>query len=128
VAIIDETLARDYWPGQDPLGKQISFDSKKPPITIVGLVKHARVSSLEQDNKEGIYYVPLSQFPSRGLDIVVRTRANPITMADAIRNAVRQVDPNQAVYDLRSRDHLIDTSLVSRRFVVVLLSMFAGLA
>ncbi len=128
VAIIDETLARDYWPGQDPLGKQITFDPKEPPMTIVGLVKHARVSSLEQDNKEGIYYLPLAQIPSRGLDIVVRTRANPSTMADAIRNAVRQVDPNQAVYDLRTMDHLIDTSLVSRRFIVALLSMFAVLA
>jgi predicted permease len=128
VAIVDETLARDYWPGQDPVGKQITFDPKQPPITIVGLVKHARVSSLEQDNKEGIYYLPLSQSPSRGLDIVVRTGANPSSMADAIRNAVRQVDSNQAVYDLRTLDQLIDTSLVSRRFIVVLLSMFAGLA
>jgi len=128
VAIIDEALARDYWPGQDPLGKQITFDPKEPAITIVGLVKHARVSSLEQDNKEGIYYLPLSQLPSRGLDIVVRTHANPGSMADAIRHAVRQVDPNQAVYDLRTMDHLIDSSLVSRRFIVVLLSMFAGLA
>jgi predicted permease len=128
VAIIDETLARDYWPGQDPLGKQITFDPKEPPITIVGLVKHARVSSLEQDNKEGIYYLPLSQSPSRNLDIVVRTSANPTSMTDAIRNAVRQVDSNQAVYDLRTLDQLIDTSLVSRRFIVVLLSIFAGLA
>jgi predicted permease len=129
VAIIDETLARDYWPGQDPLGKQISFgDPKEPPITIVGLVKHARVSSLEQDNKEGIYYLPLSQAPSRGLDVVVRTSANPTTMADAIRNAVRQVDSNQAVYDLRTLEQLVDSSLVSRRFMVVLLSTFAGLA
>ena len=129
VAIVDETLARDYWRGEDPIGKQISFgDPKEQPMTIIGLVKHARVSSLEQDNKEGIYYLPLSQVPSRGLDIVVRTSANPSTMGDAIRNAVRQVDPNQAVYDLRTIDQLIDSSLVSRRFVVVLLSMFAGLA
>jgi predicted permease len=131
VAIIDDLLARDYWPGQDPLGKQIYFGETPKPentFTIVGLVKHARVSSLEQDNKEGIYYLPLSQAPSRGLDIVLRTSANPTTMADAIRNAVRQVDSNQAVYDLRTLDQLIDSSLVSRRFIVVLLSMFAALA
>ena len=128
VAIVDETLARDYWPGQDPVGRQISFNSKEPPITIVGLVKHARVSSLEQDNKEGIYYLPFSQSPERQFDIVVRTNANPASMADAIRNAVRQVDPNQAVYDLRTAEALIDSSLVSRRFIVVLLSAFAGLA
>ncbi len=127
VAVIDETLARDYWPGQDPLGKQIELN-KDQPITIVGLVKHARVSSLEQDNKEGFYYLPMSQSPSRELDIVVRTAANPRSMTDAIRNAVRQVDSNQAVYDLRTLDQMIDSSLVSRRFIVVLLSTFAGLA
>ncbi len=132
VAIVDETLARDYWRGQDPIGQRISFGAapggQGTVMTIVGVVKHARVSSLEQDNKEGFYYLPLSQSPSRELDIVVRTNANPHSMADAIRNAVRQVDSNQAVYDLRTMDDRIDSSLVSRRFVVVLLSIFAGLA
>ncbi len=129
VAIIDETLARDYWPGKDPLGAQINFGGpKQPSITIVGIVKHARVTSLEQDNKEGFYYLPLSQAPSPGLDVVVRTGANPSSMADAIRNAVRQVDPNQAVYDLQTMQQRIDSSLVSRKFIVVLLSLFAGLA
>jgi predicted permease len=127
VAIIDETLARDYFPGQDPLGRQLKID-RDAPFTIVGIVKHARVSSLEQDNKEGFYYLPLSQAPARGLDIVVRTKANPTSMADAIRNAVRQVDSNQAVYDLQTMEQRIDSSLVSRKFVVVLLSVFAGLA
>jgi len=127
VAIIDETLARDYWPGQDPMGKQIELRKDKP-ITIVGVVKHARVSSLEQDNKEGFYYLPLSQLPQREMEIVVRTRANPASMADAIRHAVRQVDSNQAVYGLQTLEQSIDKSLVSRRFIVVLLSTFAGLA
>jgi predicted permease len=128
VAIIDETLARDYWRGQDPVGKQITFGPKTPPMTIVGIVKHARVSSLEQDNKEGFYYLPLSQSPSRDLEIAVRTGGNPKAVTDRIRNAVNQVDSNQAVYDMQTMDERIDSSLVSRRFVVVLLSVFAGLA
>lgn len=131
VAIVDDTLARDYWPGQDPVGKQIFFGTTPKPentFTIVGLVKHARVSSLEQDSKEGIYYLPFSQSPSPGIDIVVRTHGNPASMADALRNAVRQVDSNQAVYDLQTMEKRIDSSLVGRRFLVVLLSAFAGLA
>jgi predicted permease len=127
VAIVDETLARDYWPGQDPLGKQLELQKDKP-ITIVGVVKHARVSSLEQDNKEGFYYLPFAQSPDREMEIVVRTRANAASMADAIRHAVRQVDSNQAVYGLQTLEQSIDKSLVSRRFIVVLLSTFAGLA
>lgn len=131
VAIVDEVLARDYFSGQDPIGRQITFsddDAKGKKYTIVGVVKHARVSSLEQDNKEGFYYLPLAQSPERELEIAVRTSANPKSMADAIRNAVRQADPNQAVYDLKTMDDRIDSSLVSRRFTVVLLSVFAGLA
>jgi predicted permease len=128
VAIIDELLARDYWRGEDPIGKQIGFDPKEAPYTIVGLVKHARVSSLEQDNREGIYYLALSQAPVLNLDVVVRTRENPAAMGDAIRNAVRRVDPNQAVYDRQTLQQRVDSSLVGRRFLVVLLSVFAGLA
>jgi len=129
VAIIDETLARDYWPGQDPIGKQIDFfGPKEPPITIVGLVKHARIASLEQDNKEGIYYLPFAQTPNRQLEVMVKTNANPTSMADAIGSAVRQVDSNQAVYDFETMEQRIDSSLVGRKFTVVLLSTFAGLA
>ena len=132
VAIVDETLARDYWPGQDPIGQRISFGAapadQSTLMTIVGVVKHARVTSLEQDNKEGFYYLPFSQSPDREMEIAVRTSANPRSLADAVRNAVRQVDPNQAVYDIKTMDERIDASLVSRQFIVVLLSMFAGLA
>src|SRR3974390_2700855 len=127
VAIIDELLARDYFPGQDPVGRQLKIDQNAPFI-IVGLVKHARVSSLELDNREGIYYLPMSQAPVPAMEIVVRTHANPAAIGDTIRNAVRQVDPNQAIYDMETLQQRIDSSLVGRRFLMVLLSVFAGLA
>ena len=127
VAIIDELLARDYFPGQDPVGRQLKID-QEAPFTIVGLVKHARVSSLELDNREGIYYLPMSQAPVPAMEIVVRTHANPAAIGDTIRNAVRQVDPNQAIYDMETLQQRIDSSLVGRRFLMVLLSVFAGLA
>ena len=83
---------------------------------------------MEQDNKEGFDYLPFSQLPEREMQIVVRTRANAASMADAIRNAMHQVDSNQAIYGLETLEQSIDKSLVSRRFIVVLLSIFAGLA
>jgi hypothetical protein len=65
VAVIDQTLARQYWPNQEPLGQRIRFGSGDPWKTIVGVVQHAKSSSLESDTTEGFYYLPLSQLPAR---------------------------------------------------------------
>ena len=66
VAIIDETLAHQYWPNEDPLGQHINFGGNSPWMTIVGLVKHAKTSSLEADNTEG-YYLPADRTVSAEL-------------------------------------------------------------
>jgi len=129
VAVIDETLAHQYWPNQDPVGEHINFGDNSPWMTIVGLVKHAKSSSLESDTNEGLYYLCIDQQPSSGAAIVVRTRgSHPESLASVMQAAIRRVDPNQPLYDLKTMDERVDDSLISRRFLVVLLSIFAGLA
>ena len=129
VAIVDETLARDYWPNEDPLGQHIRFGSNSPWMTVVGLVKHAKTSSLEADNKEGFFYVPIAQSPQNAAALVVRTNSSrPQSAIATMQTAVRAIDPNQPLYDLKTMDERIDASLTGRRFLVVLLSVFAGLA
>ncbi|MGH9642661.1 MAG: FtsX-like permease family protein, partial [Terriglobales bacterium] len=129
VAIIDETLARQYWPNEEPLGQHINFGDNSPLITIVGVVKHAKTSSLEADNTEGHYYLPISQSPSSNASIVVRTRGSrPESAVDSMQAAVRAIDSNQPLYDLKTMEERVDSSLTGRRFLVVLLSVFAGLA
>ena len=129
VAIIDETLARQYWPNEDPLGQHISFGGTTSLMTIVGLVKHAKSSSLEADNKEGFYYLPIVQSPQTGADVVVRTSAaRPDSLAGGMRAAIRAVDSNQPLFDLKTMSQRVDESLTGRRFLVLLLSAFAGLA
>jgi predicted permease len=129
VAVIDETLARRYWRGEDPIGQHISFGPKNPPVTVVGLVKHARSSSLEADTTEGFYYLPIAQVPQPTANLVVRTTSsNPAVLADSIQSAIRTVDPNQPVYDMKTMDQRVNDSMISRRFLVVLLSIFAALA
>jgi predicted permease len=129
VAIVDETLARTYWPNEDPVGQQINFGGTSPYMTIVGLVKHAKTSSLEADNKEGFYYLPMAQSPQTMAALVVRTNsARPESMTSTMQAAVRAIDPNQPLYDLKTMEERIDASLTGRRFLVVLLSVFAGLA
>jgi predicted permease len=129
VAVIDETLARAYWPGQNPVGQHISFNGKAPWMTIIGTAKHARSSSLEADTTEGIYYLPVAQFPQTSVALAVRAhRTAPANLADALASAVRAVDANQPVYDVKTMEQRVDESLVGRRFIVMLLSVFAGIA
>ncbi len=132
VVVIDDVLARQYFGTQDPIGQHINFggtpDDKDPWRRIVGIVHHARASSLESDTNEGFYYFPIAQEPNDSAFIAVKSSAAPSSLVGAIRSAVRTVDPSQAVYDLKSLDDRIDESLVGRRFLVVLLSVFAGLA
>ncbi|PYY09501.1 MAG: hypothetical protein DMG61_22880, partial [Acidobacteria bacterium] len=70
VAIVDEALAKQYFPNQDPLGQEISLDEKNY-YTIVGLVHHTRVSSLDSDSIEGTYYFDIAQVPDSGASFVV---------------------------------------------------------
>jgi len=129
VAVIDETLARQYFPNEDPLGKHIGFSDTNHWDTIVGLVKHARVSSLDSDTSEGIYYFPIAQTPDLNASLVVRTNlSHPEQLRDAISNAVHTVDPNEPVYQFETMEQGVDESVVSRRFLVILLSSFAGLS
>jgi predicted permease len=129
VAIIDETLTQQYFPNEDPLGKHIGFSQNNSWYTIVGLVKHARATSLDSDSPEGIYYFPIAQAPDSSASVVVRTGlAHPEQLRDAITNAIHSVNPNEPVYDFKTMDEWVDGSLVSRRFLVILLSIFAGLS
>jgi len=129
VVVIDETLARAYWPGQDPLGQHISYREDGPPATIVGIVKHARASSLEGDTTEGFYYFPLAQSPELSVAIAARASSgNAASVASALASAVRAVDPSQPIYDIKTMEERVNDSLIERRFLVVLLSVFAGLA
>ena len=131
VAIVDETLARRYWPNEDAVGQYISFGfrGKSPWMQIVGLVKHAKTSSLEADNTEGYYYLPIAQSPPRMASIVVRSSgADPESLASSMQSAVSAVDASLPLYDLKTMDQRVDESLTGRRFLVLLLSAFAGLA
>jgi predicted permease len=129
VVVIDETLAHQYWPGEDPIGQHINFGGTSPWMTIVGIIKHAKSSSLEADTTEGFFYLPVSQSPPMTASILVRTNnSHPASLASTLQAAIRVVDPNQPLYDMKTMDDRVDESLVSRRFLMLLLSTFAGLA
>ncbi|ABF39373.1 ABC efflux pump, inner membrane subunit [Candidatus Koribacter versatilis Ellin345] len=131
VVIIDDVLARQYFGDSDPIGQHINFGDppdKDPWREIVGIVHHARATSLENDTNEGFYYFPMAQAPNDSSFIAVKTNGAAAGLVGPIRNAVRNVDPSQALYDVKAMDERVDDSLIGRRFLVVLLSVFAGLA
>jgi predicted permease len=131
VCVIDDSLARRYWPRTDPIGQHIQLlASPAAPhwMTVVGTVGHAKASSLQFDTSEGFYYMPLAQSPQDSAGIVARTDASPPSLSDAMRAAVRAVDPSVALYDFKTMQERVDESLTGQRFLVILLSIFAGLA
>jgi predicted permease len=128
VAIVDDVLARQYWPGQNPIGQHIGFDSKGPWYEIVGVVGHARASSLESDTNEGFYYLPMAQAPAPSGAMMVRSSRSPDNLTSELAAAVRSVDSSIPIYDVKPMEQRVDESLIGRRFVVLLLTTFAGLA
>jgi ABC-type antimicrobial peptide transport system permease subunit len=130
VVIVDTVLARQYWPGQNPIGEHITFDDrvKGPWSTIIGIVAHARVSSLESDTNEGTYYFPTAQVPQISTALVVRSSRSAEDLKGDVSAAVRGVDSSVPIYDVKTMEERVDESLLGRRFVVLLLTTFAALA
>jgi len=137
VAIVDENLAREYWPNQDALEKRIRNGSNSPWKTIVGIVapvRHSQVVGEEasaagvEGSGKGVYYFPLYQENSSATFLIARTSGDPATLAEAVREAVHEVDPGQPVSDLKTMDQRILISMGPRRSAVALLSVFAAMA
>jgi predicted permease len=131
VAIVDENLARQYWPNEDPIGKRVRLpqDSGRSPwSTIVGVVGHVKHSSLAGDTGKGTYYGSIYQHPLPFAVFLMRTRANPMGLAGGMRRTVLDADASQPVHHVQPMESLVAASLSGRRFVVALLGFFAAMA
>ena len=127
--IIDETMARRYWPAEDPIGKRIRL--RPPPATpwleIVGVVGDVKRRTLDAEPRPGIYTHYL-QTPSRNTAIVVRASADSASLVAAARRAIREVDSEQSVAEIRPMTEALSQSIAAWRFPMILLGIFAGLA
>jgi len=128
VAVIDDMLARAYWPGQDPVGQYVGNGSNGPWSEIVGVVAHVRRDSLESVENKGVIYVPMMQSPVSEAAFLVRTSIAPDAMRATLMEAVQKADSSEAVYDMHTLDSLVSDSLAARRLMVWLLTLFGGLA
>jgi len=137
VAIIDENMARQYWPNEDPIGKQLRRGNRDPWAVIVGVVGHIRFTQLagddastggSQSSSSGVYYFPMLQTEAPYGFLIAKSEGDPSALSGTLRQAVHDVDPNQPVSDMSSMDARIAESLRPQRFAASLLVVFAVLA
>ncbi len=130
VTIVDERLAREYWPNDSPLGKRIRFgppEDNEPWHTIVGVVGEVRHARLDLVARESIY-VPYLQIPQRGMALTVRTATNPLSLAAAVRNQVRELDHDQPVANVMPMTEVVSKSVWQPRLYTILFGVFAAVA
>ena len=130
VGIINETMARQFWSNEDPIGKRFKFGDQGPWLTIVGVSADVRQMGLNVPAKAEMYF-PYWQANNNWMvprDLVVRTSGDPLSLAGAVRQAVWQIDRDQPISNVQTLDHLLDEEVSQRRVEVTLLGAFAALA
>lgn len=126
VAVINQATARHRWGDEDPIGRRITLDGGQTWLTIVGIVGDVRQYGLDREPADEIY-VSLAQGGFGG-NLLVRTAADPMSMANLMREAVYEVDPETAVDRVQTLEQVRSDAIASPRLTAILLAMFAGLA
>ncbi len=128
VAIINEAMARRFWPGQDALGKRFSGSAEHPEwITVVGVVGDVSQFGLREPTISEAY-LPAYQHPDSGMNLVVRSAGNPMGEVAALRGALAAADKDLPLSNVRPLADLVSQSSGQDRFVALLLGLFAGVA
>jgi putative ABC transport system permease protein len=133
VVIVNEALARTFFGGESPVGKRVKLDSrllfgdKVPMREIVGVVADVTHAGLTGSARP-VVYVPLAQRPFNMSYFVVKTEGDPAGFVSSIRAAVRSVDKDQPIYDVKTLEERIGTSVGHERFIALLLASFSAVA
>jgi putative ABC transport system permease protein len=127
VTVINEAMARRYFPGEEPVGKRLNLGdpARTPWRTIIGVVRDARTDGLDKEPYPQMY-VPAAQSPSRAGTFVIRTSGDPTAVAPALRRELAAVDKNLPLYNVRTMEQVLSESVSRRRFQMILIAAFAG--
>jgi putative ABC transport system permease protein len=129
VIVISQAMAKQFWSHENPLGKHLTaVFAPGMSFEVVGVVGNVRASSLANVAPVAAMYIPMLQFPNYVMSFVARTSVPPLSIVPAVTGAVHQVDPDQPLADVMTMDQVLDNSLARRRFSMLLLAAFAGLA
>jgi putative ABC transport system permease protein len=127
VAVVNESLARRYFAGADPVGRRVWVGGGLNQVTIVGLVADVRHRGLAARPRPELY-VPSAQYPHGGMTVVVRSAGEPAALTRALKEQVYALHPNQPITAVATLPDLVSRSVAPRRVQVLLLGGFAGLA
>ena len=130
VVLVDEYMAEQVWPGQDPIGKRIhivELKSDDPWQTVVGVVGRVKQDTLDSDPRIA-FYLPQTQYPTRAMTVALRSGHDPSGVLSAVKNELRKLDADLPMYYIRTLQQRVDESLARRRFSMLLLAVFAGVA
>jgi predicted permease len=138
VVVVDEIFAQKYFPHEDPLGKRIHIKDNEEAAEVVGVVEHVRQWGLDADDAQSLraqIYIPCMQMSdkflamaSSGSQVMIRSEGAAHGLLTAIRQTSRQMSSEQVIFGTQSMDEIISDSLATRRFSMILLGAFAGLA
>jgi predicted permease len=126
-AIINNDLARVYFPGEDPVGKRITFDDGQSWMSIVGIIGDVRQLGLDSNAKPEVYF-PYSQVAAASMSVVVRTASNPLNLAAAMKSQIQEIDKDLPIENAKTMQQLLAESTSGRRFNTMLLTVFAVVA
>lgn len=130
VVIVDETMARTFWPDRDPIGRRMSFrgifgSDNQPWSTVVGVIKDIRNDGLDQSGTPHIYASIYQFAEADDYSVTVRTSLSATSLEPLIRRELQAVDPDLPIFNVRTMNEVIDSSLASRRFSAELVGVFA---
>ncbi|HEX6729037.1 MAG TPA: ABC transporter permease [Pyrinomonadaceae bacterium] len=128
VTIVDERLALEYWPNENPVGKRIRFgppEDNEPWHTIIGVVGAVRHQRMQEDTRKSVY-LPHQQIPVNGMSLVTRTSSNPKELVSAIRREVAQLDSDLPVSRIFTMEEVVADSIWQPRLYARLFGVFAG--
>jgi predicted permease len=135
VTVVNERLARMFWPGESALGRRIRMagDADRPWLTIVGVIDDVQFRTLA-DDVHPAWYLPLAQMtlsmgqPARSFTVAVRAEADAASLAASFRDVVRAIDPTLPVIRMRPLEHVVTEAVATPRFTTTVLALFAALA
>src|SRR5262249_4545502 len=136
VVVIDELLARKYFPNEDPVGKHLTISAFNTQSEIVGVVGHAKQFGLTEGSKDSqpqLYYANMQGEDKfivfwTNLGFMVRTKGDPQAMVAAIRAMLEKMNSQQTIYGVLTLESIVSDSVASQRFTMILLGIFAVLA
>ena len=127
VAVVSEEMARSFWPGEDPIGKQILRGSAERAATVVGVARDTKVERLGEDPIPFIYFAR-DQYPTSQLRVVARGRGGSSNLVATLQRVIREVNPNFAVLEVRPMEDHLSLLLFPARVAALLLGAFGSLA